>query len=150
MPDWEERISRGTAPATRAEHELRYELAAPLVADAALWCDLGCGNGVAAARIARRPGGRALLVDVAPRALVLRQVVLQGSAIVHADADPELRPADAALEPQGVPSHMLAVFGPDAARVRPGARVVQTDMEEQRRWERQRESDITQLQWELN
>ena len=23
-------------------------------------------------------------------------------------------------------------------------------MEEQRRWERQRESDITQLQWELN
>jgi 2-polyprenyl-3-methyl-5-hydroxy-6-metoxy-1,4-benzoquinol methylase len=258
MPDWEERISRETAPAMRAEHELRYELAAPLVADAALWCDLGCGNGVAAGRIARGRRGRTLLVDVAADALeqasrevpgddvvtlqadlasedgvarvradllehasggtrvvtcfetiehlatfvplvelvtelgerhgftvllsvpndafwsienphhqamwgegafeelrrllpadarVVRQVVLQGSALVPADGDPEIREPAVVLDPDGVPSHMLAVFGPEAARVAPGARVVQVDLEEQRRWERQRESDLAQLRW---
>ena len=65
MPDWEERISRETSPALRAEHDLRYALAAPLIAEAGTWCDLGCGNGIAAADVlAGRFDGRAVLVDV--------------------------------------------------------------------------------------
>src|SRR5437899_9040301 len=87
MPNWEERISRGTAPATRAEHELRYELAAPLVADAALWCDLGCGNGVAAARIAGGHRGRTVLVDVAEDALEQAGREVAGEDVVTLAAD---------------------------------------------------------------
>lgn len=65
MPTWEARVSRGTAPADRVDAELRYALAAPLVRDAALWIDLGCGTGVAAGAAfgATRPAVRALLVD---------------------------------------------------------------------------------------
>jgi hypothetical protein len=37
-----------TAPADRVDAELRYAWAAPLIRDAALWVDLGCGDGVAA------------------------------------------------------------------------------------------------------
>jgi hypothetical protein len=70
MPDWQERIARESEPNLRAEHELRYELAAPLIRGAALWCDLGCGNGVAAGRVvAPEPPRRSLLVDVDPRAV---------------------------------------------------------------------------------
>lgn len=258
MPDWQERITRETAPTLRAEHALRYELARPVVAEAALWADLGCGNGVAASRIAQGRSGRTVLVDVAPEALeqaarevpgdgvstieadlatqegvdrvraallehapegtrvvtcfeaiehlasfvplvelltdlgenhgftvllsvpndafwsvenphhqttwgegafeelrgllpsgalVFRQVPLQGSAVVRDDADPELRQTPVELESGGVPSHMLAVFGPERERVAAGSRVVQVDLEEQRRWERQRESDLAQLKW---
>jgi 2-polyprenyl-3-methyl-5-hydroxy-6-metoxy-1,4-benzoquinol methylase len=49
MSDWQERITRETAPTIRAEHELRYRLAQPLVASSTGWADLGCGNGIAAA-----------------------------------------------------------------------------------------------------
>jgi hypothetical protein len=49
MSDWQERITRETAPTIRAEHELRYRIAAPLIARSAVWGDLGCGNGLAAA-----------------------------------------------------------------------------------------------------
>jgi hypothetical protein len=258
MPDWQERITRETAPALRAEHALRYELARPVVAEAALWADLGCGSGVAASRIAQGRSGRTVLVDVSPAALeqaarevpgpavttiqadlatqegvdsiraallehapegnrvvtcfeciehlasfgplvelltelgenhgftvllsvpndafwsvenphhqtmwgegafeelrtllpndcvVYRQVPLQGSAVVRQDADPELRQTPVELESGGVPSHMLAVFGPEREGVVPGARVVQVDLEEKRRWERQRESDLVQLKW---
>jgi SAM-dependent methyltransferase len=49
MSDWQERITRDTAPAIRVEHELRYRLAAPLVCTSEVWADLGCGNGLAAA-----------------------------------------------------------------------------------------------------
>ena len=70
MADWEERISRETVPALRAEHGLRYRLAAPLVAEAAGWLDLGCGNGVAAAdAFGAKLDGRAVLVDVAQDAV---------------------------------------------------------------------------------
>jgi hypothetical protein len=70
MPDWQERITRDTAPVLRAEHGLRYRLAAPLVADAAVWCDLGSGNGVAAAdAFGGSFSGQALLVDVASDAV---------------------------------------------------------------------------------
>lgn len=65
MSDWQERITRETAPAIRAEHELRYRVAAPLIAASAVWADLGCGNGLAAAAALEgaRPAG-AVLVDV--------------------------------------------------------------------------------------
>jgi 2-polyprenyl-3-methyl-5-hydroxy-6-metoxy-1,4-benzoquinol methylase len=45
--------------------------------------------------------------------LLLRQVVLQGSAMLRAETDPELRPVELELEPRGVPSHLLAAFGPE-------------------------------------
>jgi hypothetical protein len=257
VPDWQERITRDTEPAIRVEHQLRYGLAAPLVHQSALWCDLGCGTGVGAARgLGGKLPTRTLLVDVSESALeharrelpgenvstmqadlstddgfasvvaalteqagegpatitcfecvehlsnfvplvralvqlaerhnftvalsvpndafwsienphhqsswgegafeelrtllpsehvLLRQVVLQGSAVVRGDADPELRPLDVELEPSGVPSHMLVAFGPEREGVATGAAVAQVDMEEQRRWERQREADLSML-----
>lgn len=65
MPDWYERITQETPPDILAEHDLRYALVAPLIAESALWCDLGCGNGIGAATAlaGRRPGGRVVLVD---------------------------------------------------------------------------------------
>jgi SAM-dependent methyltransferase len=257
VPDWQERITRETEPAIRVEHQLRYALAAPIVHDSALWCDLGCGTGVGAARgLGGRLPARTLLVDVDDAALeqarrelpgenvstmqadlssadgvaavtaalteqagdgatvitcfecvehlesfvplvsalvqlaerhgftvllsvpndafwsienphhrtswgegafeelrtllpdehvMLRQVVLQGSAVVRVDGEPELRPVDVELEAGGVPSHLLVAFGPDRERVALGAAVAQVDMEEQRRWERQREADLSML-----
>jgi hypothetical protein len=257
VPDWQERITRDTEPAIRVEHQLRYALAAPLVHASALWCDLGCGTGVGAARaLGGKLPGRTLLVDVADDALeharrelpgenvstmqadlssedgvaavvgalteqagegagtitcfecvehldsfvplitalvtlserhaftvllsvpndafwsienphhhtswgegafeelrtllpadhvLLRQVVLQGSAMLRGDAQPELRPVDVELEPGGVPSHLLVAFGPERDAVAPGAAVAQVDMEEQRRWHRQREANLAML-----
>jgi NAD(P)-dependent dehydrogenase (short-subunit alcohol dehydrogenase family) len=65
MPDWYERITQETPPDILAEHDLRYALVAPLIAECKLWCDLGCGTGIgaAAALAGRRPGGRVVLVD---------------------------------------------------------------------------------------
>lgn len=252
MPNWQERITHDTRPAIRAEHELRYALAAPLIRATARWCDLGCGAGVgAAAALDGDYDGRALLVDLDQQAaeqaaetipagsatalaadlsdaadlarvaeaaaalaadgplcvtcfevvehlesfaplvemltglagahdctvvlsvpndafwaiespfhqttwgegavqelrgllpadhVLLHQVALQGSAVVpvgesaRASADVELFP--------GVPSHFLLAFGPRAAELAAAPRVVQTEIEEQRRWERQRESDL--------
>ncbi|QEC46225.1 hypothetical protein FSW04_00650 [Baekduia soli] len=71
MPTWEARVTRGTAPADRVDGELRYALAAPLIREAALWVDLGCGEGIAsgAALGDARPRARALLVDGDEQAL---------------------------------------------------------------------------------
>jgi hypothetical protein len=263
MPDWQERVTRESEPAIRAEHELRYGLAAPLMAGAALWCDLGCGSGVAAASAleGREPPARIVLVDVAEDALedarrelrvddaltlradlsnaddvarvraalleqapgagtrcitcfetiehlasfvplvellvelaeqhgftvvasvpndafwslenphhrtmwgegafeelrrllpadhgVLRQVPLQGSAVVPEEAQASFA-AEVHADADGVPSHFLVVFGAERARVAGGVRVVQADLEEQRRWERQRESDLPYLQAEVS
>jgi SAM-dependent methyltransferase len=64
MADWQERITRDTKPSIRVEHDLRYAAAAPIVRDAAAWCDLGCGAGVAAAdALGAAPLGRLVLVD---------------------------------------------------------------------------------------
>ena len=260
MPDWQERITRETAPAIRVEHELRYAAAAPLVHASAAWCDLGCGTGLGAAAGLGVPyAGTALLVDVdetaveqarttvAAHAVVpltadltslddlarvrdeliaaggdarrsvtcfeviehlatfvplvellvelaerhdtsvvasvpndafwsienphhvttwgegaveelrsllpaehvfAHQVALQGSALLRAGKTAEevasIRIGD------GVPTHFLLAFGPDAQLLATAPRVVQADLAEQRRWERQRESDLryTQDAWE--
>lgn len=63
---WQARVAHGTAPAERVEAELRYAFAAPLIRDADLWVDLGCGTGVAAGAALgpERPRSRAILVDL--------------------------------------------------------------------------------------
>jgi SAM-dependent methyltransferase len=253
MSDWQERITRETAPAIRGEHELRYRIVAPLIATSAVWADLGCGTGLAA-RVAlgdSRPE-HAVLVDVerdvvagATRELavpetrqiagdltnpddlarigeallsfegervvscfevvehlstfipllewsgalaregaatfvisvpndafwsisnpyhltawgegafeelrlllpseqtLMRQVALTGSALLDWDATPE-RP-DLAVEVGGqdaVATHFIAAFGPRHRELRRSALAAQADLLEQRRWERQRESNI--------
>jgi SAM-dependent methyltransferase len=89
MRNWEARVTRGTAPADRVDAELRYAFAAPLVREAALWVDLGCGTGVAAgaAFAGERPRARAILVDVAAEALAdaERECGAEVAATVQAD-----------------------------------------------------------------
>src|SRR5256885_2870896 len=83
MPDWQERITVETEPALRVEHALRYRLARPLVAQARTWCDLGCGNGVAAAdALGDALPERVVLVDVN------EAVVATARDTLRADADP--------------------------------------------------------------
>ncbi|HEX7292241.1 MAG TPA: class I SAM-dependent methyltransferase [Conexibacter sp.] len=252
MPDWQERITSDTPPAIRVEHELRYAAAMALVRERATWCDLGCGNGIAAAtalggafdgrvvlvdldeeaverartavdarEVAAFPadltssddlarvrtellagapdGGRCvtcfevvehlptfeplveLLVELAAehdtsvlasvpndafwaienphhatkwgegameelRSLLpadhvlVQQVPLQGSALVREGGATEEVTSVSLRE--GVPSHFLLAFGPGAEAFAAAPRVVQLELEEQRRWERQRESDL--------
>lgn len=253
MSDWQERITRETAPAIRAEHELRYRAAAPLIATSAIWADLGCGTGLAAisALDEQRPR-RAVLVDVEPevvanaaralevadtcelagdltdpsdlaevgRALLaadgervvtcfeviehlstfvpllqwsvalacegaatfvisvpndafwsianpyhlaawgegafeelcgllphertlLRQVALTGSALLDWEMTPER--LELGVEVGGteaIATHFIAAYGPRCSEVRNGALAAQADLLGQRRWDRQRESDL--------
>jgi SAM-dependent methyltransferase len=94
MPTWQERITHDTEPAIRVEHDLRYRYAGPAIAGAKLWCDLGCGNGVAAA--AARPEGfkgQILLVDVDGDALQAAASEIEGARTLQADLS---NPADVA------------------------------------------------------
>lgn len=252
MPDWQERITRETAPAIRVEHELRYAAAAPLVHASAAWADVGCGTGLGAAGGLGTPyEGTAVLVDVDAGAIaeaqrtisarevvpvtadltdveqlarirtalldaapegcrtvtcfeviehlstfaplvellaglatedgcsvvasvpndafwaiesphhqtrwgegavaelrsllpddhvLLHQVALQGSALVRA-GETATEVASVSIA-EGVASHFIVAFGPHLDAVAAGPRVVQVDQLEQRRWERQRESDL--------
>ncbi len=258
MSDWQERITRETAPSIRAEHELRYRLAAPLVAGSKGWADLGCGNGIAAAAglgqarpehivlvdadseaVAsaaaelRVPGARQITGDLTdpqvleevgaglegagearvvtcfevvehlatfvpllewstalarartatfvlsvpndafwsiqnphhqtswgegafeelrrllpPEQTLLRQVAVSGSAVADwestARAGYELPVAVGG--PEAVPTHFIAAYGPRHDELWRGAHGIQTDMLEQRRWERQRENDVAVMQ----
>jgi 2-polyprenyl-3-methyl-5-hydroxy-6-metoxy-1,4-benzoquinol methylase len=253
--DWQERITAGTDPSVRAEHALRYTVAAPIVGAAATWCDLGCGTGLAASRATGGApfGGRLVLVDVdapsvaeatahleadtitplvadlndaagreavraavldgpAPRAITCfevlehlrdlaavvdllvelavghettvvlsvpndafwaienpfhettwsaaafaelramlpeghvfaEQVPLRGSRITVQGADTS---APVGVEPHegAAPSHFLAAFGPAAAELRGAAAMFEADQLGERRWIRQRESDLAHL-----
>jgi SAM-dependent methyltransferase len=256
---WEERLTHESKPHTRVEHDLRYGLAAPLVASGVLWAELGCGNGIAAADALQGSfAGRAVLVDQSGAALdrarealriadmralvadlattdgvaaareaildgapagprtvtcfevvehlesfvpvmellfelagehdfttllsvpndafwaiqnpyhqtmwgegafeelrrllpaghvLLRQVPLVGSAAVAEDTTLPL--ADVTVAAERVPSHYLAAFGPRAGEVAPRALALAADLDEQRRWERQRENDIAVMQHTL-
>ena len=87
-PDWEERISWDTNPAIRIEHETRYRMAVPAIREASVWCDLGCGNGVAAAAALGEPfAGRTLLVDVSADALHQAEREVQAKRTVTLAAD---------------------------------------------------------------
>ncbi len=48
--------------------------------------------------------------------------------------------------PAPVATHFLVAFGPGAERLGGAAEVADADLLEQRRWERQRESDLAHLQ----
>ena len=257
MSDWQERITRETAPAIAVEHELRYRAAAPLVHASGVWADLGCGNGLAAAAaLADRLPAEVVLVDVeqsaieqaarelgAPRAHTIaadladvselaaigellarsrgprtvtcfevvehlatfvpllefsgelarageatfvisvpndafwsvqnphhasawgegafeelrrllpaehtsmRQVSLSGSALVDSQAsviDYELRAEAGGAD--SVATHFLVAYGPAHEGLWRGALAVQTDMLEQRTWERQRENNIAVME----
>src|SRR4051812_16931636 len=89
MPDWQERVTRESEPAIRVEHQLRYALAAPLIAGAELWCDMGCGSGIAAADALGRSEHptRTVLVDIADDALAqaARELRLENVSTVAAD-----------------------------------------------------------------
>jgi SAM-dependent methyltransferase len=86
--EWQERITRDTPPAVRAEHDLRYGLAAPLVRDAGTWLDLGCGAGVAAAGALGDAGPeRAVLVDASAEALAEAVRAVPAGEAVPVEAD---------------------------------------------------------------
>jgi hypothetical protein len=87
-PDWEERISRDTHPSIRIEHDVRYRWAVPVIREAPVWCDLGCGNGIAAASaLGGAFDGRAVLVDVAVEALRQAGREIQSARTVTLRAD---------------------------------------------------------------
>jgi hypothetical protein len=254
--DWQERITHETGAAIRVEHRVRYALAAPLIARAPLWADLGCGNGIAAAEaLDGRLPGRVVLVDASEDALgqasrefetavsalqadlaasadlerlrevltsgdaeggcltafevvehladfvpmvellvelaaeheftailsvtndafwaienpyhltrwgegafaelrsllpeghvVIRQHALQGSVAVIEGSEQERRSVSIKPAPAPVATHFLVSFGPAVEDLRGGADVAGADQLEQRRWERQRESDLAYLQ----
>jgi SAM-dependent methyltransferase len=88
MPEWQERLTRDTKPSIRAEHDLRYGAAAPLIASAPVWVDLGCGAGVAAAdALGDSFAGHAVLVDVSQDALDEAVVAIQAGALTPLRAD---------------------------------------------------------------
>jgi SAM-dependent methyltransferase len=259
MPEWQERLTRDTRPSIRAEHDLRYAAAGPLIARAPVWVDLGCGAGVAAAdALGESFAGHAVLVDVSQDALdeaaanvhagtlttlradlsaaadvasvrdaaeeagrdgcvtcfeviehlptfvpvlelmlelsadlgytvvlsvpndafwalenpfhetmwgdgafeelrrllpaghvVARQVPLTGSAVVLDEGDGELTAPPVAVGAERVPSHFLAAFGPRAHELAPRAFVAAADLDGQRTWERQRESQLAFHEAEL-
>jgi SAM-dependent methyltransferase len=261
MSNWQERITRETAPAIQVEHELRYRVAAPLISTSAAWADLGCGNGLAAAlalgetrpprivlvdveenvvaraaaelgaadarRLAgdltstedlqrigqelREPGGETVVtcfevlehletflpllewsgrlarehgvtfvISVPNDAFwsienphhrtawgegafaelggllptertMLRQVALAGSAMAAWDGRDEQHDLTVAVGgEQLVATHFIAAFGPRHAELRPAVLAVMTDVSEQRRWERQRDSNLALLQQALH
>jgi hypothetical protein len=88
MTDWQERITAGSDPSVRAEHTLRYFVAAPIVGGAATWCDLGCGTGLAATWATDGPfGGRLVLVDLDEPSVVEAAAQLQAAAVTPLAAD---------------------------------------------------------------
>jgi 2-polyprenyl-3-methyl-5-hydroxy-6-metoxy-1,4-benzoquinol methylase len=106
---WQERITAGTDPSVRTEHTLRYEVAAPVVRQAATWCDLGCGTGLAAGSATDGPfEGELVLVDVDAAS------VTQAAAHLRADT---ITPLAADLnEPAGRAAVRAAVLGAAAPR----------------------------------
>jgi SAM-dependent methyltransferase len=82
--------------------------------------------------------------------VVAKQVPLQGSSIVPEGAQALDAPGFTPLA-QAVPSHYLVAFGARAGEIVPRSAVAQTDLADQRRWERQREANLAfyedRIQW---
>jgi hypothetical protein len=87
MANWIERVDRATDPAILNEHALRYRFAAPLIESSAVWGDLGCGTGAAAAQAVGRFNGRLVLVELDVGALqaAAREQIGAEVVAVHAD-----------------------------------------------------------------
>lgn len=79
--------------------------------------------------------------------VVAKQLALQGSAVVPDGHDGD--EISVSLRPSGegaVPTHLLAAMGPQAELLGTHAGVAQTDLDETRRWERQREADLAHME----
>jgi hypothetical protein len=82
-----------------------------------------------------------------PEHTLLRQVALSGSALLDWEARPQKHEIIAEVGGEAAaPTHFIAAFGPRHGDLRHSAIAVQAEMLEQRRWERQRESDLTMAQ----
>jgi len=87
---------------------------------------------------------RSLLPD---GAVVAQQLALQGSAVVPEGHDGEQVTVPIRPDAEGaVPTHFLAAMGPQANLLTVHAGVAQTDLDETRRWERQREADLAHME----
>ncbi len=81
-----------------------------------------------------------------PERTMLRQIALNGSALLDWDAAPLTQTIEARLDAQrAVASHFLVAFGPSHELLARGARALQADAEQDRRLERERESYRVQL-----
>jgi hypothetical protein len=80
--------------------------------------------------------------------VVARQIPLTGSAIVL-DAQSALDVPAVTVTDDRIPSHFLVAFGPRASEVVPQAYAAAADLEGQRAWERQRESQLAFHEAEL-
>src|SRR5688500_7707512 len=82
-------------------------MAVPAIREASVWCDLGCGNGIAAASaLGEGFEGRAVLVDLAEDALRQAEREIQAASTVTMQADLAAegdlqRVRDALLEAEG-------------------------------------------------
>ena len=84
-----------------------------------------------------------------PDTVVARQVPLNGShLVVEGDAGPLTMPP-VAPRTDAVASHLLCAFGPRAGLLASRALAVPADLDAQRTWERQRESNMAVLQAEF-
>lgn len=78
---------------------------------------------------------------------VLRQVSLTGSVLLGPDPQPVQHALTVSAGGEGtVATHFLTAFGPRHAEVWLGALAAQSDQLQQRRWERQRESNVVLAQ----
>jgi hypothetical protein len=88
MASWEERITQATSPAIANEHVLRYKFASPVIRQSAVWADLGCGTGVAAASAMGEPfAGRLILAEIDGPSLTEAAGLLGGDEVLAIPAD---------------------------------------------------------------
>jgi hypothetical protein len=81
-------------------------------------------------------------------AVVARQVPLDGSHLLLDGAGGPLEVPAVPPREDAVPSHFVCAFGPAARLLAPGALAVPSDLDGQRTWERQRESNLALLEAE--
>ena len=87
---------------------------------------------------------RSLLPD---SAVVAHQLALQGSAVVPEGGEAGRLTVHVEPDADGaVPTHFLAALGPGAEELAAHAGIAQSDLEERRRWERQRDADNAYFQ----
>jgi SAM-dependent methyltransferase len=78
--------------------------------------------------------------------VVAHQVALQGSVAIFAGTEARPQTVDVQPPQAGVPTHFVVAFGQRATELGGAAEVAEADLLEQRRWERQRESDLAHME----